>query len=252
MTSGNLQKKVTSDEYVPSAPPICSPAAEIKEVDGRIPASRAANMQSMAEDIGLSTKVDINISSGITHQVKVPNHSDSSVSFVHDLVTKPKAISFTGALVPFFFESTILPEFRFKSAYTCFRTTVAESGGRQVLFRLAFQLFMPSALGPWHRVLAYDARVRLCLHAWARGCVEASMFENKPGTGGGGGGVLGSSELGTHGGVPGSSEPGTEGGGHGIERTWDRVGGGPVLERAWDRSIKYYLKIPLIDVALSS
>ncbi|KAM3362209.1 hypothetical protein P3S68_017063 [Capsicum galapagoense] len=58
MTSGNLQKKVTSDEYVPSAPPICSPAAEIKEVDGRIPASRAANMQSMAEDIGLSTKDD--------------------------------------------------------------------------------------------------------------------------------------------------------------------------------------------------
>ncbi|KAF3642695.1 hypothetical protein FXO38_20974 [Capsicum annuum] len=57
------------------------------------------------------------------------------------------------------------------------RTTVAESGGRQVLFRLAFQLFMPSALGPWHRVLPYDARVRLCLHAWARGCVEASMFE---------------------------------------------------------------------------
>ncbi|KAF3672653.1 hypothetical protein FXO37_07412 [Capsicum annuum] len=137
MTSGNLQKKVTSDEYVPSAPPICSPAAEIKEVDGRIPASRAANMQSMAEDIGLSTKVDINISSGITHQVKVSNHSDSSVSFVHDLVTKPKAISFTGALVPFFFESTILPEFQFKSAYTCFRTTVAESGGRQVLFRVA-------------------------------------------------------------------------------------------------------------------
>ncbi|KAF3672652.1 hypothetical protein FXO37_07411 [Capsicum annuum] len=52
--------------------------------------------------------------------------------------------------------------------------------------------------------------------------------------------------------VMGSIEPVTEGGGHGIERAWDRVGGGPVLERAWDQSIKYYWKIPLIDVALSS
>lgn len=34
----------------------------------------------------------------------------------------------------------------------------------------------PSALGPWHRVIAYDACVRLCLHAWARGCMEAPMF----------------------------------------------------------------------------
>ncbi|PHT89963.1 hypothetical protein T459_05076 [Capsicum annuum] len=38
MTSGNLQKKVTSDEYVPSAPPFFSPAAEIKELmNGSLP-----------------------------------------------------------------------------------------------------------------------------------------------------------------------------------------------------------------------
>ncbi|XP_031388019.1 uncharacterized protein LOC116201048 [Punica granatum] len=36
--------------------------------------------------------------------------------------------------------------------------------------------FHASALGPWHSVIAYDACVRLCLNAWARGCTEAPMF----------------------------------------------------------------------------
>ncbi|PKI73540.1 hypothetical protein CRG98_006121 [Punica granatum] len=36
--------------------------------------------------------------------------------------------------------------------------------------------FHASALGPWHAVIAYDACVRLCLNAWARGCMEAPMF----------------------------------------------------------------------------
>ncbi|KAK8941529.1 hypothetical protein KSP40_PGU018169 [Platanthera guangdongensis] len=30
--------------------------------------------------------------------------------------------------------------------------------------------------GHWHSVLAYDACVRLCLHSWARGCMEAPIF----------------------------------------------------------------------------
>ncbi|XP_027329204.1 uncharacterized protein LOC113845810 isoform X2 [Abrus precatorius] len=36
--------------------------------------------------------------------------------------------------------------------------------------------FHASALGPWHSVIAYDACVRLCLHAWAMQCMEAPMF----------------------------------------------------------------------------
>ncbi|XP_068638061.1 uncharacterized protein [Aristolochia californica] len=36
--------------------------------------------------------------------------------------------------------------------------------------------FHASALGPWHAVVAYDACVRLCLHSWARGCMEAPGF----------------------------------------------------------------------------
>ncbi|PKA49118.1 hypothetical protein AXF42_Ash010803 [Apostasia shenzhenica] len=30
--------------------------------------------------------------------------------------------------------------------------------------------------GPWYSVIAYDACVRLCLHSWARGCMEAPIF----------------------------------------------------------------------------
>nr|CAB3448038.1 unnamed protein product [Digitaria exilis] len=36
--------------------------------------------------------------------------------------------------------------------------------------------FHASLQGPWYSVLAYDACVRLCLHAWARGCMEAPVF----------------------------------------------------------------------------
>ncbi|PQQ10519.1 uncharacterized protein Pyn_37378 [Prunus yedoensis var. nudiflora] len=36
--------------------------------------------------------------------------------------------------------------------------------------------FYASALGSWHAVIAYDACVRLCLHAWAMECMEAPMF----------------------------------------------------------------------------
>lgn len=28
----------------------------------------------------------------------------------------------------------------------------------------------------WQTLIAYDACIRLCLHAWARGCTEAPMF----------------------------------------------------------------------------
>lgn len=36
--------------------------------------------------------------------------------------------------------------------------------------------FHASGQGPWYSVLAYEACVRLCLHSWARGCIEAPSF----------------------------------------------------------------------------
>ncbi|ONK75633.1 uncharacterized protein A4U43_C03F18930 [Asparagus officinalis] len=37
-------------------------------------------------------------------------------------------------------------------------------------------IFHASGQGPWYAVIAYDACVRLCLHSWARGCMEAPIF----------------------------------------------------------------------------
>ncbi|XP_073289109.1 uncharacterized protein [Primulina huaijiensis] len=39
-----------------------------------------------------------------------------------------------------------------------------------------FPNFHASGLGYWYAVLSYDACVRLCLHSWARGCMEAPAF----------------------------------------------------------------------------
>ncbi|KAJ4964028.1 hypothetical protein NE237_023967 [Protea cynaroides] len=36
--------------------------------------------------------------------------------------------------------------------------------------------FHASGLGQWYTVISYDACVRLCLHSWARGCMEAPIF----------------------------------------------------------------------------
>ncbi|XP_052190271.1 uncharacterized protein LOC127799978 isoform X2 [Diospyros lotus] len=52
--------------------------------------------------------------------------------------------------------------------------TGIESGAPSVPARLP--TFHASTQGLWHSVIAYDACVRLCLHAWAKQCMEAPMF----------------------------------------------------------------------------
>ncbi|CAO2834467.1 unnamed protein product, partial [Amaranthus hypochondriacus] len=57
------------------------------------------------------------------------------------------------------------------------RTTgVAESAGSSGSHAARLPTFHASTQGPWHSVVAYDACVRLCLNAWARGCMEAPIF----------------------------------------------------------------------------
>ncbi|KAM1203766.1 hypothetical protein ACFX13_020079 [Malus domestica] len=53
-------------------------------------------------------------------------------------------------------------------------TTSSEAAAPSCPARLP--TYYASALGPWHGVIAYDACVRLCLHAWAMECMEAPMF----------------------------------------------------------------------------
>ncbi|KAI3825941.1 hypothetical protein L1987_07702 [Smallanthus sonchifolius] len=56
------------------------------------------------------------------------------------------------------------------------RNVCAESRPSSGSFHARLPTFHASSLGPWHSVIAYDACVRLCLHAWAKGCMEAPMF----------------------------------------------------------------------------
>ncbi|KAJ9567728.1 hypothetical protein OSB04_003694 [Centaurea solstitialis] len=51
-----------------------------------------------------------------------------------------------------------------------------ENGASSGSLPVRLPTFHASSLGPWHSVIAYDACVRLCLHAWAKGCMEAPMF----------------------------------------------------------------------------
>ncbi|KAJ0239708.1 Pesticidal crystal cry8Ba protein [Hirschfeldia incana] len=57
------------------------------------------------------------------------------------------------------------------------RTSAAsESFGPSDQHPARLPTFHASARGPWHAVVSYDACVRLCLNAWAKGCMEAPMF----------------------------------------------------------------------------
>uniref|UniRef100_A0ACD5YQX9 Uncharacterized protein n=1 Tax=Avena sativa TaxID=4498 RepID=A0ACD5YQX9_AVESA len=61
------------------------------------------------------------------------------------------------------------------------KTTRSTLNGRHISrpsssIPLRVPTFHASLQGPWYSVLAYDACVRLCLHAWARGCMEAPVF----------------------------------------------------------------------------
>ncbi|XP_076931452.1 uncharacterized protein LOC143596601 [Bidens hawaiensis] len=54
------------------------------------------------------------------------------------------------------------------------RSIGAKTGSDSIATRLP--TFHASSLGPWHGMIAYDACVRLCLHSWAKGCMEAPVF----------------------------------------------------------------------------
>nr|GMD85036.1 Rhomboid-like protease 5 [Ipomoea batatas]GME11634.1 Rhomboid-like protease 5 [Ipomoea batatas] len=135
MVAGSLGK-VSFDEEIPSAPPICGSAGEIKQDNDEVPASGATCKSSAVDANGPSAGAHANISASIHKQENVTNLSGSPL-----------------------------------------RTTVGvENGGPSGSHPTRLPTFHVSALGPWHRIIAYDACVRLCLHAWARGCMEAPMF----------------------------------------------------------------------------
>ncbi|KAK1263623.1 hypothetical protein QJS04_geneDACA011958 [Acorus gramineus] len=55
-----------------------------------------------------------------------------------------------------------------------FGVKAVPSSGSQPPVRIP--AFHASGQGPWTAFIAYDACVRLCLHSWAKGCMEAPIF----------------------------------------------------------------------------
>ncbi|CAA0396376.1 unnamed protein product [Arabidopsis thaliana] len=55
-------------------------------------------------------------------------------------------------------------------------SAASESSGPPDQHPARLPTFHASSRGPWHAVVSYDACVRLCLHAWSTGCMEAPMF----------------------------------------------------------------------------
>ncbi|XP_030934042.1 uncharacterized protein LOC115959685 isoform X1 [Quercus lobata] len=128
------------DDDIPSAPPIDGSTHEIKQAADRSPVSRVHSTPYVPGSNKISNKNDWNTSE-TTFTVKPEN----------DTVNR--------------------------NADQFVRTTAgSEAGASSGSYLARLPTFHASALGPWHGVIAYDACVRLCLHAWAMECMEAPMF----------------------------------------------------------------------------
>lgn len=141
MHSRKLHNKKFSDEDdedVPSAPPFSGSTPEISQISDRIPASRTHGTPGVVE----------------SHDFPIVNEPNTSKSKVNQ------------------------PDLAGDRNSGQFARTPAGTEGAVPLgsFPARLPTFHASAQGPWHGVIAYDACVRLCLNAWARGCMEAPMF----------------------------------------------------------------------------
>ncbi|XP_024968890.1 uncharacterized protein LOC112508492 [Cynara cardunculus var. scolymus] len=127
----NIQKRRSSKEDFPSAPPF---SGEIKQEMEHSSHSKAKYTSSRVDSHDSAAKSPI--------EKKTPA-VDLKENHKQETSNPSRSVGAKTASVPF---STRLPTFH------------------------------ASSLGPWHAVIAYDACVRLCLHAWAKGCMEAPIF----------------------------------------------------------------------------
>ncbi|XP_044510377.1 uncharacterized protein LOC123228931 isoform X2 [Mangifera indica] len=125
---------------IPSAPPFSGSAQEIKQVAEQVPAPRVQSATAMANIRGSSAKTDSNA------YKPTPGVRPDDITGIRNSGQFARTAVGAEPAVPSGSSPSCLPTFH------------------------------ASTLGPWHAVIAYDACVRLCLHAWARGCMEAPMF----------------------------------------------------------------------------
>lgn len=128
------------DDDVPSAPPFCGSGQKINESAKQVSPSGEQSKPCAAGSHGFSTK------NGPDTLRSVPGFNSEDK---------------TGMGIPDKFVRT---------------TASAEADVPSSSHPARLPTFHASAQGPWHAVIAYDACVRLCLHAWAGGCMDAPMF----------------------------------------------------------------------------
>ncbi|XP_057490269.1 uncharacterized protein LOC130776172 [Actinidia eriantha] len=136
-----LLNEKLSDDDIPSAPPFCGSAGEIKQEAEQLQNSRAHYAPRAADFRDFSVKNGAKTSESVPSEVKPQDGTGQKMS---DAAVR----SATGI----------------------------ESGVPSGSVPARLPTFHASAQGPWHAVIAYDACVRLCLHAWAKQCMEAPMF----------------------------------------------------------------------------
>ncbi|KAK3030728.1 hypothetical protein RJ639_036532, partial [Escallonia herrerae] len=134
-----LQNQKPYDDDIPSAPPFSGAAGELKQHTEQAAASRSHYRPSTLDSHGFSAK---------------PKSSECISPPAKPQVNARQEIPD--------------PSMRTNAG--------VESSMPLGSFPMRLPTFHASALGPWHAVIAYDACVRLCLHAWAKGCMEAPMF----------------------------------------------------------------------------
>ncbi|KAI6687867.1 hypothetical protein NL676_024695 [Syzygium grande] len=134
-----MQNGKCSDDDIPSAPPFSSSAHEIRKPVEQTPASRAQSRAGIRGSAGFKATDAPEIVKSTSANHGNESASKSAEQFVR---ATPSA-------------DTVLPSSSHPPRLPAFHAI---------------------ALGPWHAVIAYDACVRLCLNAWARGCMEAPMF----------------------------------------------------------------------------
>ncbi|KAK6938085.1 hypothetical protein RJ641_031593 [Dillenia turbinata] len=135
----NLQNRKfvnDKDEEIPSAPPFPGSLQEISPDAEQIPTVGAQSTPS----VSYKNKLNTGLSQGVNPQ------ENKGQRTVHDHYQNERTSSSTEAAVP--------------------------AGS----FPVRLPTFHASAQGPWLAVITYDACVRLCLNAWARGCGEAPVF----------------------------------------------------------------------------
>ncbi|XP_057442468.1 uncharacterized protein LOC130734157 [Lotus japonicus] len=185
--SNGRQSGFTEDDSSDSAASSEFSSTQVGSINGTLPRSRAyvsegytssvpsrMNVQSAAAKNGrVSGDEDDDIPSappfcGSTQEIR-PTHDEIPTSRTHTTPNKAESSTLSSDKIAKHVGNESSDQF----VRTATGSEAAASSNSQPP---RLPSFHASALGPWYGVIAYDACVRLCLHAWAMQNMEAPMF----------------------------------------------------------------------------